>query len=228
MKGKCFYINLDKSISRRESIENIVNNLKIDSKRMPAIEYSPGTVGCLLSHHKCMEIILQEDPQYDWFLILEDDAILNSKYTFEDVNLLISKIDKYLEHTPLIMLGAHVNAAEEHKNVPKKHPIYTEFLIGNGTCNTTHAYVVSKKYAKVLKEAWDIQIKICLKTVESLKQSLKPPISLITDCGADHTPWAGLQKRDKWFVLQDMFVQDGLLNETRTVRDKLFFDQIKE
>ena len=227
MKGKCFYINLDKSISRRGSIENIVNNLKIESKRFSAIDYSPGTVGCLLSHHKCMETILEEDPQYDWFLILEDDAILNSKYTFEDVNLLFNKVDKYLEDTPLIMLGAHVNAQKKHNNIPKRHPIYKDFLIGNGTCNTTHAYIVSRKYAKVLKEAWDNQIEICLETVKSLKQNLKPPISLITDCSADHTPWAQLQKRDKWFVLKDMFVQNGLLDETRTVRDRLFLNQIK-
>lgn len=227
-KGKCFYINLDESTLRRNHIERVIEPLNIDCERFPAIEHYSGTAGCLLSHHSVMEQIQIQPEEFSWFLILEDDAYITPHYSVDDVNKLLQKVEVYLKDAPLIMLGAKINGHKDHGNLPEKHPIHSEFLIGNGTCTTTHAYIISRKYASFLKTQWDTQIEICKQTLQAIKKGKANRIHLIQNCSADHTPWTKLQKRDKWLILDDMFDQTSAIPSTRVIRDENFIENIKK
>ena len=45
-----FYINLDRRVDRRKEIEAELDNLGASYERFPAIQTSPGCIGCAQSH----------------------------------------------------------------------------------------------------------------------------------------------------------------------------------
>lgn len=87
MKG--YYINLDKRIDRRKHFENIsplINTIE----RFSAIEYSPGYIGCVMSHisvlHLCMNTTQSQINKNDddYFYIFEDDFMILNMDNFHN------------------------------------------------------------------------------------------------------------------------------------------------
>jgi GR25 family glycosyltransferase involved in LPS biosynthesis len=96
------WINLDRSVERRNNMENILKNIKINNTRISAIDgkvldtskfkpphLSNYEIACLLSHIKAINYL--KDIEGEYFLILEDDVSLdNLKYfpiNLEDIIL---------------------------------------------------------------------------------------------------------------------------------------------
>jgi glycosyl transferase, family 25 len=68
----CFYINLDSRPDRRALIEAECARLGLDAERFPAIQRSPGGLGCGESHLAVLR--LARERGYDRILVLEDDV----------------------------------------------------------------------------------------------------------------------------------------------------------
>ena len=86
-----FYINLDKRTDRREHFENISPIFK-DIKRFSAIEYSPGYIGCAMSHISALKKGLEIDSEYicifeDDFMILNMDNFNNFLHDFKTTDI---------------------------------------------------------------------------------------------------------------------------------------------
>ena len=68
----CFYINLNSRPDRRALIEAECTRLGLDAERFPAIQRSPGGLGCGESHLAVLR--LARERGYDRVLVLEDDV----------------------------------------------------------------------------------------------------------------------------------------------------------
>ncbi len=86
---KVFVINLDRRKDRREHFQKELSRLNISYKRISAVDgessetpdivgLTPGEVGCILSHKKVLEKIIEEKIQLP--LILEDDIIFEDQF----------------------------------------------------------------------------------------------------------------------------------------------------
>lgn len=117
---KVYYINLDKSLERRNFMENQFKKLNVPITRMPAIygkeldkellkkekrkhnilAHFPypndGEIGICLTHFNLWKF-LSKQPE-DFSIILEDDALIQEDF-FKDLELLLSKItiDDFLD-----------------------------------------------------------------------------------------------------------------------------------
>jgi len=69
--GKIVYINLDKRTDRRAEIEGELERMGLHGERFSAIEYTPGSVGCSLSHAAVVRTAANEGVSS--LLVLEDD-----------------------------------------------------------------------------------------------------------------------------------------------------------
>ena len=171
--------------------------------RISGIKEEYGTLCCLKSHHKCMEYADLYKNNYNWFLILEDDAVLNlPKYSVKEIIETMNKVDKiYLKETPLVMLDSHINGDN-----PSYHNSFKNVRITNGACNTTHAYIIRNDYANVLRTEWDKSIPLFYQEIENSKKTKRIPN---WQYEADSQIWMDLQKKDKWFLLDSLIIQDN-------------------
>ena len=71
-KNNTFVISLKKRNDRRNEMKKILNEQNIDFSFFDAIEDENGTLGCLKSHTKIIEIAKEKDLPYVW--IMEDDC----------------------------------------------------------------------------------------------------------------------------------------------------------
>jgi len=79
---KIIYINLDKRADRREQIEREFARMNLTATRFPAIECTPGNVGCFKSHLAVLKQAREENLEN--VLIMEDDfKFIVKKQTFE-------------------------------------------------------------------------------------------------------------------------------------------------
>lgn len=84
MFPEVFVINLDKRKDRWIEIQRVCSAANILPVRIPAIDVSPGWLGCGLSHLTCIQ--KAKDKQLPWILILEDDAT----FTIESIQRFIT------------------------------------------------------------------------------------------------------------------------------------------
>jgi len=84
-----FYINLDRRIDRRTEFEEECKTIELSVERFPAIERTPGTLGCTQSHLEVLK--LARTRNYESVIIFEDD------FTF-----LVSKEEwnEFMTHLP--------------------------------------------------------------------------------------------------------------------------------
>jgi GR25 family glycosyltransferase involved in LPS biosynthesis len=73
---KAVYINLDSRPDRRAHMEEVTQTFGDKVIRFPAIKYTPGIVGCVMSHIAILRRALEE--KWGNVLILEDDAQWNN------------------------------------------------------------------------------------------------------------------------------------------------------
>jgi glycosyl transferase family 25 len=68
-----FYINLDRRTDRRIEFENECQKIGISVERFPAIERTPGTLGCTQSHLEVLKLARQRN--YPSVILFEDDFV---------------------------------------------------------------------------------------------------------------------------------------------------------
>jgi len=99
---KIIYINLDERLDRRMEMQEVLSVIPDKSKivRLSAIKYSPGNIGCTMSHIKALKLAIQNN----WrnVLILEDDAGWNNYE--QGYNKLVNLLHRYPNYD-VITLG---------------------------------------------------------------------------------------------------------------------------
>ena len=190
--------------------------------RINAIKEEWGALGCLKSHHKCMKYAESYKNTYDWFLILEDDSLLNlNTYSIQKIIEELNKVDKlYLNETPAIMLHASINGPQ-----PTFHDKFKNVRIANGACNTTNAYIIKTSYANVLKSEWDKSIPLFYQDIEKVKNKITVEDNVaytsFNKYNADNHPWVDLQQRDQWFLLDNLIIQNNASGYESTIQKSI-------
>lgn len=113
---KIFCINLEKRLDRKNNIINIFNQYNIPIEFFKAIDGSKinlekykninnyGIIGCALSHYLLYEKLLN-DPDYNQYLIIEDDIQLINNFDIQ-LNSIIFKLGEL--DWEIILLGHHI------------------------------------------------------------------------------------------------------------------------
>jgi glycosyl transferase, family 25 len=155
MLDKTYIINLKERIDRKKSMENKLLKNNIDNYtfieaikpnindvhnwnknfcniRKNLEKYRIGSLGCMLSHIKIYKDAIEKN--YDYILILEDDALFTENF---NLNNIITNIEKYKDDNFGIFYLGCTNY---------KKPIHLEKNIYKCVySNTTHAYIISRK-----------------------------------------------------------------------------------
>lgn len=175
MKG--FYINLDKRLDRREHFENISPIFK-NIKRFPAIEYSPGYIGCAMSHIAVLKKGLDIEGEY--IFIFEDDFMIlnmdNFNHFLNDFKVAVFNWD-IIVLTPR-GITIHKKSSEKFKRI-----------FDNQTCT---GYIIKKKFIPILIQNLE----------ESLQNLLNGESYMIY--GIDQY-WKKLQLKYKFYYYSSIF-----------------------
>ena len=134
---KALIINLESQTKKRLQVLNETAKLKdIQCEIMPAIYDTNPLKGCTLSHLKCVEYA--KENKLEFILILEDDVI------FEDnVNEVLKKSLHEIQQFEwnILYLGGLIKSHSK---------IVTPNLIHAKVVNTTHAYIIHKRFYDIV------------------------------------------------------------------------------
>ncbi|MGH7884798.1 MAG: glycosyltransferase family 25 protein [Thermodesulfobacteriota bacterium] len=167
-------INLERSKARREFIEKQLKRLNLNFEIVKAVDgndlnendlknYSrkealkvngrellSGEIGCVLSHIKVWQQLIEEDLQH--VLVLEDDAMIGE---------MLLKILDLKETYPSDW--EYINFVTDWKLVPFGNPIYDIYRIASikGISNRTCAYLINRKGAeKLISKIYPIRLPV--------------------------------------------------------------------
>jgi len=185
---KIYYINLDRSEDRKQSLESICSSQNIVSERIKAIDgkkldindkkyekaihkikwwfeknnlQNIGHFGCYLSHMKTYETFLNSNSEY--CLILEDDIELLT-------NDLKSEIIKNMNNLPddwnILLLGYEIDGRKKNVKNANKNTKLNNGLLNINYFVGLHAYIINRQTAKILLENlqtldWILDWNIC-------------------------------------------------------------------
>lgn len=177
------YINLDHRTDRNESLLKEMGRLSVDTNRLHRISACNdplnGVRGCLQSHIEALKTI--EKMGGERGLILEDDCIFNETI---DEKAIEGFFESVKEDWDVFFLGGLYKERESTK---------WESIQRIRRSFHAHAYCVNKHYLSTLlccfEEAYE-EIKNDLFFLYSLRGSV------------DHS-WQKLQKKDRWFALNE-------------------------
>ena len=172
----CYYINLDKSLDRKEYMENILKKAGIDCKRFSAIDGSKylnmceklnitqGALGCKLSHLE----LLKNVKKNGWTIIFEDDIELNES-SKEDILKILNSLPNSAE---LVLFGTSPRAIVLNIGT-FQFKRYNNFLLQtNNNLTCCHAYAI--KYEGAQKWIPIIEKYLCNKPFDMHEKSIKP------------------------------------------------------
>jgi GR25 family glycosyltransferase involved in LPS biosynthesis len=181
MKVNIYYINLDHRTDRKKefldqfkTVEYDINNII----RVPAIEHTVGTLGCLSSHIKCLKLALEDD--YPYAIICEDD------FTFHNENCNLKRELNYIINTNIdwnimVMFNSWDKTFTDDPYIYKIQ--YAQ---------TTSGYIIKKTYINTLLTLFEKLLEIT-KDYKS-----RPPHELHIDIY-----WKQLQY-DKWYMFTNI------------------------
>lgn len=135
---KVVFINLSKRKDRRVRMTRQLKSLGVPKEkifRFEAVEYTPGFIGCSLSHIAVLE--LAQCNSWKNVLILEDDFYLNGD--LENIN----NINRYFENLNNINWDVAFLAANYHNVTPLKS---VDFIVKVNKAWCACAYIVNEKY----------------------------------------------------------------------------------
>jgi GR25 family glycosyltransferase involved in LPS biosynthesis len=135
-------VSLDNQI---KYINNFDKNLKLNFKF-----YLQGQIGCYLSHHKIIENIMNNNLNYEYSVIFEDDVIFG-KYLNNSINKIIIDLNSLNIDFDLIFLGNCSN----NKGTNLINNIY--YIDINNNCWGTHALLINNKN---IKKIYDLNCNI--------------------------------------------------------------------
>ena len=143
-----YYINLDKDIEKRESIESLLEELGFTNvNRFSAKYHSTKGLGCAMSHNRLLKDLSGEQTP---FIVLEDDVIANS---FKDtVNLPLDADAFYLGNS---MWGIYNGKGHRRISVER----YTSDVFRIYNMLAAHAILYNNpEYVKFLARATEFPI----------------------------------------------------------------------
>lgn len=135
-----FVINLDRRKDRRQHFKNELSRLNISYKRISAVDgesdevpdidgLTPGEVGCILSHKKVLEKIIEEKVQLP--LILEDDIIFEDEFNSRFENHFSQLPQDWSMYYPAANTTQDENLTSVTKNIDRTY-----------NALTTHSYTI--------------------------------------------------------------------------------------
>ena len=178
-----FYINLERRIDRKMEVETELEKMGLKGKvaRFNAVSTKNGSIGCTMSHIKCLEAA--RDNQYPHVLIVEDDI------QFLDPDTFTSSFDAVLQTVSstwdVILLAGN--------NLPP-HIQLNEHCVKVTQCQTTTGYLVNGHYFDTL----------IAHMREGLKLLMRNPEQHVQYAVDKH--WFGLQRIHKWFLVTPLTV----------------------
>ena len=175
------YINLAYRTDRREHCIDEFQKLGISGiERFPAIQTTTGSVGCTMSHIKCLE--LAKERGWDQVFICEDDIEFTNPDLFK--TQLARFYNDKIEWDVLIIGGNTVPPFQE----------INDFCVRVFNVQTTTGYIVKKGYYDTL---------IC-NFKEGLLKLMREP-ERRKEFAID-IYWKQLQQKDKWLILVPLTV----------------------
>ena len=171
-----YVINLKRSDDRRKSILHELEKVNMEFEFVEAVdarenyetlrkyyrqkgvisevgysEFTPGTLGCLLSHYKIYEKELyQHNNEKYWILIMEDDICFSNKLTTQRLK---EYLQNWPEHANYVKLGycnyLKDNTIDYNSHFQKLKNV-TTFSGCYAVCSTALHFLVNKQYSKAI------------------------------------------------------------------------------
>lgn len=201
-----YYINLKHREDRKNNFENTWESIMYPSSkinRIEAIKNEIGTLGCLASHIKALNLALNTEDGLDYAIILEDDFIFKPEVEKKTIQNTLLNCFKRKEEWNVILLAMN-GKTKENLIVKDKNnfKIKMNGIIENNKYNkntnklllkinhslTTSGYIIKKKYIPVLLNLW-----------ENLYEKTKNSKSIPSHELHMDIYWFKLQD-DRWFV----------------------------
>ena len=170
-----FYINLDRRPDRNQEIEEELDALGVYATRFPAIDRSPGIVGCGYSHLAVLKIAKERD--YKNVLIFEDDyqSLVTKKEFWKQLKDFFSLNLQY----KVLMLAYNLVDYSD----------YNDQVYSINYATTASAYIVNSSYYDTLIELYEINLP---KLVETGQHWIY----------ANDQIWVSLQKQGGWYAFK--------------------------
>jgi GR25 family glycosyltransferase involved in LPS biosynthesis len=169
-------INLESRPDRLAHAQQEFAALGQPFERVNAIKMKVGSVGCTLSHIRCLELAKQNE--WSQVFICEDDI------TFTNPDLFKENLAKFAENEEinwdLLIIGGN--------NVPPFQQV-TEYCARVFYCQTTTGYIVKRHYYDTLLQNFK----------ESAAQLMRNPANHSTY--ALDMYWKRLQRQDFWYMI---------------------------
>jgi len=175
-----YYINLEKRRDRKAHVESELEKIGIKAQRFNAIELPNGSLGCSMSHLKCIENAKKNN--WDHVLIVEDDI------TFLDSALFTTQLNKFLKFNKVwdvILLAG---------NNYKPYIQYGDYCVKTFRCQTTTGYIVKSNYYDKLIQNYK----------EGINNLMREPTKVNQHAIDKH--WFRLQEKDSWFLITPLTV----------------------
>ena len=171
----CLFINLDKRVDRLEHVTKQLEMMGINGERFKAVETKDGSIGCTMSHIKCLE--LAKARGYEQVFICEDDIEFTNKEVF------LRSLDKFYTEGPVwdvCILGGN--------NGPP-YSVYSDYCVRVFNCQTTTGYIVKKHYYDVLIDNFRESVRNLIREPENKKMY------------ALDVYWKRLQQQNLWYFI---------------------------
>ena len=176
------YINLKQRSDRRIQCEAEFARLGLTAKRIDAIKCTPGSLGCTMSHIKCLELAKRNNWDHIW--INEDDLT----FTMSRSALDRCVTQFFAQHLDWKVLMFHAIVLKGKKE--DQHAVRVQ----KSWCTTS--YLVQRPYYDVLLHNF----------YEGASRLYRDPAS------KQHVDvfWKSLQTRDQWYLLQPLAAQQRI------------------
>lgn len=185
---KIYYINLDRSKDRKESVESICYSQNLTPERISAIDgknidindkkyekaihkikwwfeknnlSNVGHFGCYLSHMKTYQTFLESNNEY--CLILEDDIELITDDLKRDILINMNNLPNDWD---ILLLGYEIDGRKKNVSNGNKNTKLRNGLLNINYFVGLHAYIITRKTAKILLDNlqtldWILDWNIC-------------------------------------------------------------------
>lgn len=138
---RAFYINLDKRTDRRAEMEDALACLGIVAERFPAIEATPGSLGCTRSHLEVLKRARAEGQPY--VLVLEDD--FQALVPPAQFNQALARLLDEQPEFDLVMLSYNMQHSAPHN----------DFLVKVLFAGTASGYIVHQRFYDTLIQLFE-------------------------------------------------------------------------
>jgi hypothetical protein len=138
-----FYINLDRRTDRRAEFEEECRKMNLEVERFPAVERTPGALGCAHSHRNVIR--LAKERGYPAVMVFEDDfQWLISRSELDDVLATLP------EDFDVVMLSYDIEGEEPYNDR------FGRVL----AVQSASGYIVSAKFYDTLLATWDVAVNL--------------------------------------------------------------------